>query len=91
MSYLCSRSKKEHFQCYDLCGTCLRTLATFQTVGIEKAYFLSSAVVGRELHRADTGTHLALHLTGAADVDVGKRLGDGLSRESLRKRLALQA
>ena len=57
------------FQCYDLCGTCLRTLATFQTVGIEKAYFLSSAVVGRELHRADTGTHLALHLTGAADVE----------------------
>ena len=39
--------------------------------------FLSSAVVRRKLHGADTGTLHALLLTGTAHVDVRKRFGQG--------------
>ena len=63
------------FQCHDLRRTGQRTLTTFQTVWIEIAYFLSATVVGRELHRTDTGTALALHLTGTRNMDVCKNLG----------------
>ena len=36
---------------------------------------LAARVVGRELHRADAGALLALHLTGTRYVDVREGLG----------------
>ena len=36
---------------------------------------LAARVVGCELHRADAGALLALHLTGTRQVDVRERLG----------------
>ena len=62
-------------QCHNFCRASQSTLTTFQTVWIEIAYFLSAAVVGCELHRADAGTALTLHLTGTRYVDVPKGFG----------------
>lgn len=63
------------FQCHNLRRAGQRTLTTFQTVWIEIAYFLAATVVGRELHRTDSGTILTLHLTGTRNMDVRKGLG----------------
>ena len=51
-------------QSHNLCRTGQRTLATLQTVRMQIAYSLAARVVGCELHRADAGALLALHLTG---------------------------
>ena len=39
------------------------------------ANVLSSAVVGRELHRTDARTTLTFHLTGTRHMDIGECLG----------------
>ena len=62
-------------QSHYLSRTGLSTLATLQAVGMQIADSLAARVVGRELHRADAGALLALHLTGTRYVDVRKCLG----------------
>ena len=57
-------------QSHYLRGTGQSTLATLQAVRMQIADGLAARVVGRELHRADTGTLLALHLTGTRYVDI---------------------
>ena len=57
-------------QSHNLRGTGQSTLAALQTVRMQIAYGLAARIVGRELHRADTGTLLALHLTGTRYVDI---------------------
>ena len=51
-------------QSHNLRGTGQSTLAALQTVGMQIAYGLAARVIGCELHRADAGALLALHLTG---------------------------
>ena len=51
------------------------TLAALQTVGMQIADSLAAGVVGRELHGADAGATLALHLAGTGYVDVGEGRG----------------
>ena len=52
------------FQCHYLRGTSKYALTALQAVGMQIADDLAARVVRRELHRADAGTLLALHLTG---------------------------
>ena len=52
------------FQCHNLRGTSWYALTALQTVRMQIADDLAARVVGRELHRADAGALLALHLTG---------------------------
>ena len=52
------------FEGHNLRGTGQSTLAALQTVRMQIADDLAARVVGRELHRADAGALLALHLTG---------------------------
>jgi len=63
------------FQCHNLrwAGQC--AFAAFQTVGIEIANLLSSAVVRCELHRTNAGAIHTLHLTSTRYVDIRKGLG----------------
>ena len=63
------------FQCHNLRRTGQRAFAALQTVGIEITDFLTSAVIGGELHRTDAGATLTLHLTGTRNMDVRKGLG----------------
>ncbi len=62
-------------QSHYLSRTGLSTLATLQAVGMQIADSLAARVVGRELHRADAGALLALHLTGIRHVDIRECLG----------------
>ena len=62
-------------QSHNLRGTGHSTLAALQTVGMQITDFLAARVIGCELHRADAGTLLALHLTGTRNVDVREGLG----------------
>ena len=62
-------------QSHNLRGTGQSTLAALQTVRMQIAYGFAARVVGCELHRADTGALLALHLTGTRHVDVREGLG----------------
>ena len=62
-------------QCHYLRWAGLSTLATLQTIWMQIADFLAARVVRCELHRADAGTLLALHLTGTRYVDVRECLG----------------
>ena len=50
-------------------------LTTLQTVGMQIADFLATALIRGELHGTDAGAHLALLFTFAADVDICERLG----------------
>ena len=63
------------FQCHNLrrAGQC--AFAALDAVGMQIARLLAATVIGRELHRTDTGTVLTLHLTGTRNVDVRKSLG----------------
>ena len=63
------------FEGYYLRGAGQSTLATLQTVWMQITDFLATRVVGCELHRADAGALLALHLTGTRYVDVREGLG----------------
>ena len=63
-------------QSHYLSRTGLSTLATLQAVGMQIADSLAARVVGRELHRADAGTLLALHLTGIRHVDIRECLDE---------------
>ncbi len=63
------------FEGHNLRGTGQSTLAALQTVGMQIADGLAARVVGRELHRADAGALLALHLTGIRHVDIRECLG----------------
>ena len=63
------------FQCHNLRGTGQSTLATLQAVRMQIADGLAARIVRRELHRADAGTLLALHLTGTRYVDIREYLG----------------
>ena len=51
-------------QSHNLRGTGQYALTALQTVWVQITDFLAARVVGGELHRADAGTLLALHLTG---------------------------
>ena len=62
-------------QSHYLSRTGLSTLATLQAVRMQIADSLAARVVGRELHRADAGALLALHLTGIRHVDIRECLG----------------
>ena len=62
-------------QSHNLRGTGQSTLAALQAVGMQITYSLAARVIGCELHRADAGALLALHLTGIRHVDVRECLG----------------
>ena len=62
-------------QSHNLRGTGQSTLAALQTVRMQIAYGFAARVIGCELHRADAGTLLALHLTGTRYVDIRECLG----------------
>ena len=62
-------------QSHNLRGTGQSTLATLQAIWMQIADGLAARVVRCELHRADTGALLALHLTGTRHVDVCECLG----------------
>ena len=63
------------FQCHNLRGTSWYALTALQAVRMQIADGLAARVVGRELHRADAGALLALHLTGIRHVDIRECLG----------------
>lgn len=54
---------------------CGYTFAAFYAVGVKITCCCTTAVVWRELHRANSGTALALHLTCVGTVDIGKAGG----------------
>lgn len=63
------------YQLHNLCGAGESAFITLQAVGVQVACFISTAVVGCQLHRTYASAALALHLTGTRDMNAGKRSG----------------
>ena len=70
-----SRLTLRVFQHHQLCWAGQGALAALQAVWMQIARLAAATVVGLQLHRADTGTHLTLHLAFARHMDISECLG----------------
>ena len=69
-------------KCYTFCRTDQGAFSTLYTIGVQIACLVPLAVIGRKLHRTETGTALALETAGTGNVDAGIGLGQRLMLRS---------
>ena len=63
------------YQLHNLCGAGESAFIALQAVWVQIAGLVATTVIGRQLHWTYTGAALALHLTGAINMNAGKRSG----------------